>query len=88
MNVLKILPSFEILPQRDFTAMPILVGDRPIASPNQDGSAQENRKIIAKIFTICIKPEAKIALQTNMSCFKKNENSIPIKNSVKKAKIV
>jgi len=44
MNVLKILPSLEILPQRDLMTMPILVIHATIASLNQDGSTQENRK--------------------------------------------
>ena len=40
MNVLKILLSLEILPQRDLMTMPILVGHTSIASLNQAGSAQ------------------------------------------------
>ena len=44
MNVLKILPSLEILPQRDLMTMPILVIHTSVESLNQDGSAQENRK--------------------------------------------
>lgn len=44
MNVLKILPSLEILPQRYLMHMPILVIHTSIASLNQDGSAQEKRK--------------------------------------------
>ena len=44
MNMLKILPSLEILPQRDLMTMPVLVIHTSIASLNQNGSAQENWK--------------------------------------------